>query len=154
MTNSTPAIDPRHTARVMAFQQLFNYYAANSNNQIAEEFSAEELKEIYEQDQYNQELYENIINGVKKCRDNIDTVIQKLAPLWPLSQVSLTDLVILRLSIWECFIDKKVPEKVGIDEAIELAKEFAGDTSAKFVNGVLGNLLKDEDLKQQLLKDE
>lgn len=150
MTNQSKPIDPRHTARVLAFQQLFNFYAAQINQSEVQSFSPDELKEIYEQDKYNEELYNNLIEGVKKCQPKIDEVIQKLAPLWPLAQVSLTDLVILRLSIWECFIDKQVPEKVGIDEAIELAKEFAGDTSAKFVNGVLGNLLKDEALKQQL----
>jgi transcription antitermination protein NusB len=144
------AIDPRHTARVLALQQLFNYYAQEQSHQDSDNFSPDELKELYEQADYSEDLYESMVAGVKEHQAKIDDVIRKLAPLWPLEQISLIDLVILRLSIWEAFVAKRVPEKVGIDEAIELAKEFTGESSAKFVNGVLGNLLKNEELKAQL----
>jgi N utilization substance protein B len=148
--NAPVAIDPRHTSRVLALQQLFNFYAQTNPQPGQMTFSADELKEIYEQESYNEQLYDDMFNGVKEYQVRIDDVIQKLAPLWPIAQISLIDLVILRLSIWESFIAKRVPEKVGIDEAIELAKEFAGEASAKFVNGVLGNLLKNTDLQTQL----
>lgn len=143
-------IDPRHTARVLALQQLFNYFSPAKADSASDSFSNGELMEMYEQAEYNSDLYEAIVSGVKANQELIDKVVQQLAPLWPLSQVSLTDLVILRISIWECFIAKRVPEKVGIDEAIELAKEFAGNVSATFVNGVLGNLLKNQELQAEL----
>ena len=151
--NQSPVqkIDPRHTARVLALQQLFNFYASEVNDLPDNEFSVEELMEMYEQQDYNQEMFERIVAGVKEHRSQMDKIVSKLAPLWPIEQISLIDLIILRIGIWESFIDKKIPEKVGIDEAIELAKEFAGETSAKFINGVLGNLLKNAELQAELL---
>ena len=146
-------IDPRHTARVIALQQLFAFYSPvpdNTTEDDIEEFPTEDLVELYDHQKYNEELLSKIIAGVKEYQERIDEVVKVLAPLWPIDQISLIDLTILRIGIWESFISKHVPEKVGVDEAIELAKEFSGEVSAKFVNGVLGNLLKNEDLKKSL----
>ncbi len=71
----------------------------------------------------------------------IDKKIQKAAPEWPLEKIAKIDLAILRLAASE-LIEHKEPEKVIIDEAVELAKEFGNDSSSKFVNGVLGTILK------------
>jgi N utilization substance protein B len=87
---------------------------------------------------YNEELYNNIVSGVRENSDDIDNIIKTFAPQWPISQMKLVDLQILRMAIYEGFISKITPPKVAIDEAIELAKEFGGETSSKFVNGVLG----------------
>lgn len=144
-------IDPRHTARALAVQFLFNDFVNQANpNLEGGQFSMEELVEIYEQDECDKDKYESLILGVKERYKDIDEVIKVLAPLWPIEQIALIDLVILRIGIWESFISNQVPEKVGIDEAIELAKEFSGKSSAKFINGVLGNLLKNDELKKQL----
>jgi transcription antitermination protein NusB len=70
---------------------------------------------------------------------DIDNRIQQAAPEWPLNQINKVDLAILRLSIYE-LKQKQVPYKVAIDEAVELAKEYGSDNSAKFINGVLGTI--------------
>jgi transcription antitermination protein NusB len=75
---------------------------------------------------------------------SIDKQIQKAAPEWPLEKIAKIDLAILRLATYELTIKKTEPPKVVIDEAVELAKSYGNDNSAKFVNGVLGSILKEE----------
>ena len=72
--------------------------------------------------------------------ERLDEVIRKNAPAWPLEQVAAVDRNILRLAIYEIVIDNRVPMRAAINEAIELAKEFGGEASPKFVNGVLGSV--------------
>jgi len=72
----------------------------------------------------------------------IDKTIEKSAPEFPIEKINRTDLAILRLAVYELLIEKKQPPKVIIDEAVELAKEYGGDTSPAFINGVLGNIIK------------
>ncbi len=72
----------------------------------------------------------------------IDQAIQSSAPEWPIDKIAKIDLAILRLAAFELMIERKEPPKVIIDEAIELAKTYGNDNSAKFVNGVLGTILK------------
>lgn len=74
---------------------------------------------------------------------NIDTKIQSCAPEWPLNKIAKIDLAILRLATFELTEDKSEPPKVVIDEAIELAKSYGNENSPKFVNGVLGSILKE-----------
>ena len=74
----------------------------------------------------------------------IDEKIHKAAPDFPVDKINRVDLAILRLAIYELLIDKKTPQNVIIDEAVELAKEFANDTSPSFINGVLGNITNHE----------
>ena len=71
----------------------------------------------------------------------IDINISKAAPAWPINKISKIDLAILRLAVYELLLEKSAPPKVIIDEAIELAKEFGGDSSPAFVNGVLGKII-------------
>lgn len=73
----------------------------------------------------------------------IDSHIQKAAPEYPIEKINRTDLAILRLAVYELLIEKKEPNNVIIDEAIELAKEFGGEASPAFINGALGKLLSD-----------
>lgn len=72
----------------------------------------------------------------------IDPIIEESAPQFPVNKISKIDVAILRLAIYELLFEKKEPKKVVIDEAIELAKEYGGDKSPKFINGVLGNVVK------------
>ncbi|MCL6096451.1 MAG: transcription antitermination protein NusB [Patescibacteria group bacterium] len=72
----------------------------------------------------------------------IDKTIEKAAPEFPISKINRADLAILRLAVYELLIEKKEPPKVIIDEAVELAKGYGGETSPSFVNGVLGNIIK------------
>lgn len=73
---------------------------------------------------------------------SIDNAIQTAAPEWPTEKIAKIDLAILRLATYELMVEKKEPPKVIIDEAIELAKTYGNDNSPKFVNGVLGTILK------------
>lgn len=82
----------------------------------------------------------------------IDALITRYAPEWPLEQITLVDKNVLRLGIAELKFDESAPSKVAINEAIELAKTFGGDSSGRFVNGVLGAIYKEMVEKNQLKK--
>ena len=81
-----------------------------------------------------------LVNGVIQNREVIDGNIQNFAPAWPVAQIPVVDRNILRLAIFEILLDNKVPVKVAINEAVELAKTFGSENSSKFVNGVLGSI--------------
>jgi len=129
--------DPRHLSRELALQTLFSK-DFNGQKEGIVEFAVSDLSAIDEINAYNEDLYLSLISGVKEKSEEIDTIITKFAPQWPISQMKLVDLQILRIAIYEGFVALITPPKVAIDEAIEIAKEFGGDTSSKFVNGVLG----------------
>ncbi len=79
-----------------------------------------------------------LVTGVREHQGEIDEVIRQKAPAWPLEQVAVVDRNILRLAIFEILLDNRVPVRAAINEAVELAKAFGGESSPKFVNGVLG----------------
>lgn len=144
------ANDPRHLARVLAVQYLFSkdFDANDLNNKIV--YSADELSSIDEIDKYDIKLYTSIVEGVEANKENLDNIISKYAPAWPIDQIKKVDLEILRISLFEGFVGKITPPKVAIDEGIELGKDFGGNASDKFINGVLGSVyekLKDDDKK-------
>lgn len=84
-----------------------------------------------------------IIEEVCKHIDEIDKLIEKYAPQWPIEQITIVDRNILRIGIYELKFNNEVPPKVAINEAIELAKNFGGPASGRFINGVLGAIYKD-----------
>lgn len=88
---------------------------------------------------------ELLVKGVLKKQEKIDSVIEKAAPEWPLEQIAAVDRNVLRIGLFELLFGnkKEVPHKVAINEAIELAKTFGGDSSGKFVNGVLGTVYRE-----------
>ena len=112
------ADDPRHQKRIKLIQELFSYQF-NSKPKASENLLP-------------------IIKSLKK----IDATIEKSAPLWPIAQINRIDLAILRLAVYELLLNS-TPEKVAVDEAVELAKEFGSDSSPSFVNGVLGAVIDD-----------
>lgn len=83
-------------------------------------------------------------NQIIEHLPEIDSLITACAPQWPIDQINRIDLAILRLALYELAVSKQEPEKVIIDEAVELAKEFGGESSPAFVNGVLGNVVKQQ----------
>lgn len=93
-----------------------------------------------------------LVAGVLERRDTIDTLIVQYAPEWPLDQITTVDRNILRLGVYELKFSEVVPSKVAINEAIELAKSFGGESSGKFVNGVLGAIFRDMTTKGELKK--
>jgi N utilization substance protein B len=81
-----------------------------------------------------------LITGVMKHQAELDELIQRYAPEWPVDQMAVVDRNVLRIAIYEFFIRKATPIKVAINEAVELAKLFGSDSAPRFVNGVLGAL--------------
>lgn len=136
------ATDPRHLSRELALQSLFSK-DFNHDRPGVIDFEISDLSLLDEIESYNEELYASLVNGVRTERETIDQLIVKYAPQWPISQMKLVDLQILRMAIFEGFVSKITPPKVAIDEAIEIAKEFGGETSSKFVNGVLGAIYEE-----------
>lgn len=135
--------DPRHNARIIAIQRLFErtFPGTELNKPKESEFSHDVLSEIDHLSNLNTNLVEKLFKGVVENYIEIDKVIAELAPEWPLEKIAKTDLQILRVAILEGFVLKITPEKVAIDEAIELTKEFSNEQSRKFINGVLGSLI-------------
>jgi len=86
-----------------------------------------------------------LIKGVRKKYKKIDELVEKAAPEWPIEQIAVIDIAILRLSIYELLFCKDIPPKVAIDEAVELAKTYGGANSSKFINGVLGTVYRSSD---------
>ncbi|MFC2022996.1 transcription antitermination factor NusB, partial [Chloroflexota bacterium] len=126
----------RRKARAMVLQAL---YEADSVGHEAEAVMTRLLAggALSEQnDVYARELLSGIIGN----RGEIDGKIRAFAPTWPLEQIPVIDRNVLRLAIFEILLDNRVPVKVVINEAVELAKSFGGDNSPKFVNGVLGSI--------------
>lgn len=130
-------IDPRHEARRIALAVLFGWSILSGDLRKLTELAKEQLKI----DAYDQGLLRLIIDGVTKNLETIDQIIKSTAPEWPITQIAKTDLTTLRIAVFELYIAQEVPAKVAIDEAIELAKEFGGKQSGKFVNGVLGTVV-------------
>lgn len=86
----------------------------------------------------NAEFVKSMVRGTLHWKTKLDSQIERFAPAWPVQQLAVIDRNILRLAIFEVLIDNKVPVKVAINEAVELAKSFGSDNSPKFINGVLG----------------
>lgn len=134
----------RHLSRSIILQTLFEW----DQNSIAKEDLVEVLRRNVEEFARNKSdlpFMERVLDGVLQKQKELDLVIEKAAPEWPLDRISPIDRNILRLGLYELlFSDRKeVPAKVAINEAIELAKQFGGENSGRFVNGVLGAVYKE-----------
>jgi N utilization substance protein B len=127
--------DPRHVARALAMQHLFT--ALVSQQQA---FPLAELLAEMEVKSYDKNIYTQIVEGVSTTQAELDEQIKALAPAWPIDQIAPVDLTLLRMGIWEGFVGKITPAKVVINEIVELAKRFGGESTSGFVNGVLGKL--------------
>jgi len=127
----------RRRARIVAFQTLFEVDTAHHHPDIALHWRLKEspLPETSEG------FCRNLVYGVLRHRAGLDAIIQRIASEWPIEQMAPVDRNILRLAGYEIMVDQSAPPKVAINEAVELAKTFGGDSSGRFVNGVLGTLL-------------
>lgn len=132
--------DPRHTSRKLALSSIFCWLFTEPTNDECLCLSQETLET--ENVEYDRELVDYIVEGVKAHLPDIDNIISECAPEWPIDKIAKVDLVILRIAIFEVVFGNKAPVKVAIDEAVELSKEFGNDTSHKFVNGVLGTVVE------------
>lgn len=134
----------RHLSRSIVLQILFDL-----------DFNKEKDLDVKEAVRYaidnfgagidNTDFIENLTKGILQKKEEINEIIQKAAPEWPIDQIAVVDRNVLRIGLYELLFEdrKEVPPKVAINEAIELAKSFGGETSSKFVNGVLGTVYKE-----------
>lgn len=131
----------RHLARTIAMQALYEWDFTSGKHLVAKaaEHAFHEFAPTFDDQGFAKEL----VDGVLQHRDTLDALITKYAPEWPLEQITTVDRNVLRLGIYELKFSETVPSKVAINEAIELAKTFGGDSSGKFVNGVLGAIYRD-----------
>lgn len=149
----------RHLSRSIAMQTLYEWdfggsTHSTSSGQASLTASGKKDKKIDEILERNISEFapgleddifaKDLIKGVLENREKIDAIISKTAPEWPIDQISIVDRNVLRLGIYELLYSNRseVPPKVAINEAIELAKSFGGETSGKFVNGVLGTIYR------------
>ena len=133
----------RRKARSLALQALYEIDAVGHDPEVTMNHLLEEANMTGENALFAQEL----VRGVVQYKKKLDEHIRRFAPAWPVEQIAIIDRNILRLAIFEILLDNKVPVKVAINEAVELAKDFGSDNSPRFVNGVLGAvsaLKKDE----------
>ena len=126
----------RRRARALALQALYEVDCAGHEMEavVTHLLAGGRLSEE------NAAFTRDLVSGVIRNKEEIDRNIQSLATAWPIEQIAVIDRNILRLAIFEILLDNKVPVKVAINEAVELAKMFGSDNSYKFVNGVLGSV--------------
>lgn len=131
----------RHLARTIAMQSLYEWDFRKASRDELEKISEHNLHEFAPSfDDHGFIL--NLIRTVADKQEEVDGIIVRFAPEWPLEQITTVDRNILRIGITELKYSSDVPPKVAINESIELAKSFGGESSGKFVNGVLGAIYK------------
>jgi N utilization substance protein B len=135
----------RHLGRIIALQTL--YEEAFRKECGDKSFSTDSVLKRnisrYRANVDDKDFIRKLTSGVSKHSKDLDKKLQPIAPEWPLSQIARIDHIVLRIGAYELINHSDVPPKVVINEAVELAKSFGGDNSSKFVNGVLGTLLKE-----------
>ncbi len=134
----------RHLSRSIAMQTLYEWDFYGKNNELVPKFLERNIEE-FGPGLEDKEFPKRLVEGVLSHIDTIDKIIAKTAPEWPIEQINMVDRNILRLGLYELLYANReeVPPKVAINEAIELAKSFGGESSGRFVNGVLGTVYRE-----------
>ena len=130
------ATGTRRRARILALQAL---YEADVGRHAAAEV-LERLSTERPEPPAVAEFARRLVQGVQANRPAIDRILAEVAPQWPLSEVAAIDRNILRIAIYEVLFDNETPVRAAVNEAVELAKTFGSESSARFVNGVLGTV--------------
>lgn len=138
----------RHLSRSIVLQSLYEWDFYNKEKQSLEDIAIRNVAD-FGPGLEDQSLVWELVEGVQKHMSEIDTIIEKAAPEWPINQIPIIDRNVLRIGLYELlYADKtQVPPKVAINEAIELAKTFSGKISGRFINGVLGTVFKQLETK-------
>ncbi len=133
----------RHLGRIVAFQTLYEYdFHGGSKSTINIKTVTKRNLDQYKGVIGDTKFVSNLIAGVIKHQAKLDKTIGPAAPEWPVEQIARVDKIVLRMAVYELKVEKEVPPKVVINEAVELAKAFGGDNSSKFINGVLGTIYR------------
>ncbi|MBZ4662404.1 MAG: nusB [Caloramator sp.] len=131
----------RKAARELAMKLVFQM-------ELTKESAVETINKINELDEYKNlqdqmEYIEDCVKGVDKNKQLIDEYIEKYSKGWKINRIAKVDLAIMRLALYEMLYREDVPNAAAIDEAVELAKKYGGDNSPSFINGILGNIIKE-----------
>lgn len=134
----------RHLSRSIAMQSLYEWDFWGRDKARLKEAVEKNITE-FGPGMEGTDFVWRLVNGVVENLEKLDQIIEKSAPEWPLDQITIIDRNILRLGLYELLFGNRdeVPPKVAINEAIELAKGFSGESSGKFVNGVLGTIYRE-----------
>ena len=142
----------RHLSRSIAMQSLYEWDFSGKKPETLHKIVEKNIRE-FGPGLSDPKFVWQLIDGVKEKLPQLDKIIEKAAPEWPLEQINIIDRNILRLGLYELLYGNKdeVPPKVAINESIELAKIFGGESSGRFINGVLGTIYKE--MKGELEKE-
>jgi N utilization substance protein B len=134
----------RHLGRIIALQTLFEQDFRRSAGDKTFDLEAVLSRNIerYQATVDDKDFIIQLVNGVAKNEEQLDAELQPVAPEWPIDQIARMDRVVLRMGLYELKHGKDVPPKVVINEAVELSKAFGSENSSKFINGVLGTVLR------------
>ena len=134
----------RHLARSIAMQSLYEWDFRGQDDAALPVIVERNLAE-FGPGLEDIDFVKGLVDGVMKHREELDKIIERAATEWPIEQVQMVDRNVLRLGIYELLFGdwEAVPPKVAINESIELAKNFGGDASGRFVNGVLGTIYRE-----------
>ena len=140
----------RHLGRIVALQTLYERDFRREVDDPGLDLEDVLARNIarYEETIEDKAFIENLVRGVSGKETGLDDVIRPVAPEWPIEQIARMDRVILRIGVYELMFEDSVPPKVVINEAVELAKAFGGDNSSKFINGVLGTVLRNQEAEK------
>lgn len=141
----------RHLSRTVAMQSLYEWDFNGSKGNL-EEITKRNIQDFAPGLDETKFIYD-LVQGVRDRQPEIDAVIEKTAPEWPIDQITIIDRNILRVGIYELQYAKEVPPKVAINEAVELGKTFGGESAGKFINGVLGTLYRQMEEPKDSKKD-
>lgn len=134
----------RHLGRIIALQTLFEQDFRRSAGDASFDLEVVLTRNIerYKATVDDTDFISRLVRGVAEREKELDAELQPVAPEWPIDQIARMDRVILRIGLYELRFEKEVPPKVVINEAVELAKAFGSENSSKFINGVLGTVLR------------
>ena len=134
----------RHLGRILALQTLYEFdfrTDCGDKNVVLSEVLERNIAR-YDETVDDQKFIKSLVMSVAPLGAALDTVLQPIAPEWPIAQIARMDRLILRMSLYELLSNDNVPPKVVINEAVELSKSFGSENSSKFINGVLGTVLR------------
>ncbi len=139
----------RHLSRSIAMQSFYEWDFGGKKPKELEKIVERNIEE-FGPGLEDKTFVWQLVTGVVSCIKDIDNIIEKAAPEWPLEQITIVDRNVLRLGLYELIYGNKeeVPPKVAINEAIELAKSFGGEGSGRFINGVLGTVYREMEKKE------
>src|SRR3989344_1393856 len=134
----------RHLSRSIVMQSLYEWDFSGRKENLLKEIMERNIGE-FGTGLEDQTFAWQLLGGVVKRIKEIDNIIEKAAPEWTIAQITIVYRNVLRIGLYELLYEnkKEVPSKVAINEAIELAKAFGGDSSGRFINGVLGTVFKE-----------